>query len=250
MMASHPSSGCPNNQELLSDRIASAQSRLRDRLVALDIESSGVSEYNQRYLKEKIHSAEATLLLYGRLLYLSLSHSSVSLERFTLVDYGGGSGILSFLAKELGVGTVVYNDIYDVSCADVRLLSDTFGLPLDHVVCGDVDDLISYLHLNSLSIDAITSCDVLEHIYEVEYHFKALGSLSDGQFRVVYASEANIENPWRVRAFKKMQIDAEYKDREKKWGHKGRDSLRAYRSVREGIISTYVSYSPKTGQGG
>ena len=230
--------------KLLSDRIASAQVRLRDKLLALDVTSSGISEYNQRYLGEKIRCVESSLQLYSRLLYFSLSDNSVPLERFTLVDYGGGSGILSFLAKEIGVGTIVYNDIYDVSCVDVRLLSNIFGLPLDHVFCGDIDDLISYLRLNSLSVDAITSYDVLEHIYDVEYHFKRLGSLSDGQFRVVYASGANIENPWYVHTVTKEQVDTEYKNREKKWGHKERDMLRAYLDVRKEIISSHAPELP------
>lgn len=229
-----------DNKTSLPDRIASAQVRLRHKLVELDVKSSGISEYNQRYLGRHIHNARAILQLYGRLLHLSLGRSSVSLERFVLVDYGGGSGVLSFLAKEMGIGTVIYNDIYNVSCADVKLLSNNFGLPLDHVVCGDIDELISYLRVNSISVDAITSCDVLEHIYDVESHFKRLATLSDGQFRVVYASGANIENPWYVNDITNKQIEAEYKNREKKWGHKERDCLRAYLDVRKEIISDYA----------
>jgi hypothetical protein len=75
------------------------------------VKSSGISEYNQRYLREKIRSAKSILDLYGRLLYLSIRNSDVSLEHFVLVDYGGGTGCLSFLAKEMGIGTVIYNDI-------------------------------------------------------------------------------------------------------------------------------------------
>jgi len=239
MIESRISDYCDRETQL-SGLIASAQVRLRDKLVELDVRSSGISEYNQRYLGEKIRNAVTILQLYSRLISLSLHGSSVSLERFILVDYGGGSGVLSFLAKEMGIGTVIYNDIYDVSCDDVKFLSKTLGLPLDHVVCGDIDDLISYLRVNSIFINAITSYDVLEHIYDVEHHFKKLFTLSDGQFRVVYASGANIANPMYVHVVKKKQIDAEYKNREKKWGHKERDSLRAYLDVRKEIISAYA----------
>jgi hypothetical protein len=225
----------------LSDRIEAAQIRLYDKLVALDVKSSGISEYNQRYLGEKIRSAKGMLELYGRLLYLSAIRTEVPLECFALVDYGGGSGCLSFLAKEAGFGTVIYNDIYDVSCCDVSLLSNIFRLPLDHVVCGDIDELISYLRVKSISVNAITSYDVLEHLYDVESHFKKLGSLSDDQFRVVYASGANIENPWYVHTVRKTQIRAEYENREKKWGQKERDSPKAYLDIRKEII---FSYSP------
>lgn len=229
-----------DNKTLLTDQVAAAQIRLRDRLAGLNIKSLGISEYNKRYLGEKIPNIEGTLEVYGRLLYLSCCRSSHPLDRFVLVDYGGGSGVLSFLAKELGIGTVIYNDIYEASCTDVRLLSKTLGLHLDHVVYGDIDELISYLRVNSISVDAITCFDVLEHIYNVEYHFKRLAAVSERQFRVVYASTANLENPWYMHAVTRKQIDAEYKNREEKFGHKERDCLRAFFDVRKQMISTYA----------
>jgi len=151
----------------LLDQIAFAQIRLHDRLINLDTKSLNISEYNQRYLGSKISNLKGTLQLYGRLLYLAVKNSHVSAEDFVLVDYGGGSGVLSFLAAEMGIGTVIYNDIYDVSCTDVGSLSNALGLTLDHIVCGDVDELVSYLRENAISIDAITSYDVLEYIYDV-----------------------------------------------------------------------------------
>jgi 2-polyprenyl-3-methyl-5-hydroxy-6-metoxy-1,4-benzoquinol methylase len=231
--------GVDRNRQV-TDRIASAQVRLRGKLTHLDMESSGISEYNQRCLGDRIRDAKSVLQRYGRLLHLSLSQSHVRLEELVLVDYGGGSGLLSFLAKEMGIGTVIYNDIYDVSCADVRRLSSVFGLALTHIVCGDVEDLISYLRKNSLSVDAIVSYDVLEHIHDVERHFEALASLSNHPFRVVYASGANIRNPRYVRSVTRQQMEAEYKNREKTWGHKERDSLRAYCAVRKDMISAYA----------
>jgi hypothetical protein len=95
----------------------------------------------------------------------------------------------------MGIGTIIDNDIYDVSCTDVERLSSILGLTLGHVVCGDVAELVASLQKNSISINAITSYDVLEHIYDVEYHFKKLRCLSDNGFRIVYASGANIANP-------------------------------------------------------
>ena len=227
------------SKQLLS-QIADAQIRLYDKLVSLDIQLLNISEYNQQYLGSKIAILKGILHLYGRLLYLSLNKSQISPENFVLVDYGGGSGLISFLAVEMGIGTVIYNDICDVSCADAGRLSNTLGLPLNHIVCGDVDELVSYLHKNSISINAITSYDVLEHIYDVESHFKKLYCLSDSTFRIVYASGANIANPRYVHSVKKKQIKAEYKNKEKKLGHKERDSLQAFFDVRKNMISAYA----------
>jgi 2-polyprenyl-3-methyl-5-hydroxy-6-metoxy-1,4-benzoquinol methylase len=235
------------NSKQLQDQIAFAQMRLSERLANLELESLKLSEYNQRYLGSKIAGLKGVLHLYGDLLYLCLNNSRVSPQDFVLVDYGGGSGVMSFLAAEMGIGTVIYTDIYDVSCKDVGILSTALGLTVDHIVCGDVDDLVSYLQRNRISIDAITSNDVLEHIYDVESHFKKLGRFTNRKFRIVYASNANIENPQRVRSVQKMQIDAEYKTREKKWGHKERDTLQAFLDVRKNMIFAYApDLSPET----
>jgi hypothetical protein len=157
-----------------------------------------------------------------------------------LLNYGSGCGILSFLAAEMGIGTVIYNDIYDISCTDVKILSNALRLKLSHIVCGDVDELISYLQKNSISINAITSYDVIEHIYNVEYHFRKLGCLKNSKFRIVYASGANIKNPRYVHSIKKKQIQAEYNGKHKEWGDKERDTLQPYLDVRRQIISAYA----------
>jgi len=223
----------------LAKLIGSGKERLRKKILALDVRSIGLSAYNQRYLLEKIHSIDFVLHVYGEILEYVLRDQSSLLERFTLVDYGGGSGLLSLLAKEIGIKSVIYDDIYDVSCADIALLSHELGLALDHIICGDSDVMISYLASRSLSADAVASYDVLEHIYDVEGHFRRLRNLPGRRIRIVYASSANIENPWIVRGLKKKQIEAESRSRASKWGAKERDSLEAYLELRKKTIREY-----------
>ncbi|MBK7523804.1 MAG: hypothetical protein IPI53_06485 [Saprospiraceae bacterium] len=235
------------NNKQLQKHLNFAASSLYKKLLKLDLTSLQLSDYNQRYLRSKISKLESTLSLYSKLLFLSLKNSQFSLKTSVLVDYGGGSGVMSLLAAELGVGTVIYNDIYDVSCKDIEILSNALGLKPDHIVCGDVDDLVSYLQEKSISINVIVSYDVLEHIYDVDSHFKNLGRLSGSVFRIVYASGANIENPFYVRSVTKQQIKAEYETREKIWGHKERDSLLAFFEIRKQIISAYApDLNPET----
>jgi hypothetical protein len=239
-MRREQNSAAKNKDRQLVDRIMSAKLRLYNKFVNLDIKSLNISEYNQRYLGDKVVALESELDLYGRLLYLSLNNNRVLPENFVLVDYGGGSGLLSFLATEMGIGTVIYNDIYDVSCVDIGFISHALGLKLERIVCGDVDELISYLQANSISIHAITSYDVLEHIYDVEDHFKKLRLISSDNFRIVYASGANPENPRYLRYVKKQQIEAEFQTRSKKWGNKECETLQAYLEERKNIISAYA----------
>jgi len=226
---------------LLKKQIELGQNRLFEKLNNLDVPSLNISEYNKRYLGTKLANLRCKLELYGNLIYRSLIDTPIPTEEFILVDYGGGSGLFSFLASEMGIGTIIYNDIYDLSCQDVSELSEALNLKLDHVVHGDIEDLISYLKNKSISINAISSYDVIEHIYDIELHFKKLRSLSEHPFRIVYASNTNIENPLYVRSVTKEQLDAEYRTRDKKWGHKERDTLQGFLEVRKNII---VEYAP------
>jgi len=228
-------------KQLLEKKIASAQDSLYDKLINIDTSLLNISEYNQRYLGNKIYSKlKNELLKYGRLLNFALKDFEIPLEKFVLVDYGGGIGVISFLASEMGIGTVIYNDIYDVSCEDVVNTSKSLGLKLDHIVCGDVDDLVSYIRSNSISVNALVSYDVIEHIYDVQSHFEKLRGICDDQLRIVYASGANIANPLIVQPLKKKQLEYEYKDREKKFGHKDRDSLKSYFDIRKSLITAYA----------
>lgn len=219
-------------------QLAAAERRLAAKLAALDLPATGISKYNQRYLGHKLEDVAAQLELDVYLLGLCLARWSGSLGDFVLVDYGAGSGILAFLAKELGIGTVVYNDIYDVSCDDATRIANAIGLSLDHVVCGDVSELVAYLRRNDITVNAIASYDVLEHIYDVETHFREVASapLASDYFRLVYGSGANIKNRRYVRSVTEVQRADEETNREPEWGHKERDALRAFLDIRREMI--------------
>ena len=221
-------------------RIAQAEGRLRRKLRRLDTASLGLSEYNQRYLQGKLKGLGRELRVYGTLLRLAVEGAHKAPEEMVLVDYGAGCGVSSLLALEAGIGTVIYNDIYDVSCADVGRLSRAMGFRLEHVVCGDADDVFAYLRLHGVAADAFVSYDVLEHIYDVRDHFGALATGSARPFFVVYGSGANPANRRYVRAVSKMQREAEFEAREKKWGHKERDTLQSFLEVRTEMIRSYA----------
>jgi hypothetical protein len=221
--------------------MSKAHGRLKARLADVDLRRIGISPYNQRYLAEHLTTRDAaTLRLYKRLLGLSLRNADRALGDTALVDFGGGHGLMTLLAKELGVGTVVYTDIYDVSCADVQILGKALGLAPDRVVCGDLGDLIRDVKSTGLKVDAMVSADVIEHIYDISAHLRQLPELRQGRFRAIYASTANIENPRYVRWISNIQRDAELKARAPTWGHKERDDLRAYRSIRAEMIRGFA----------
>ncbi len=228
-------------KEAIHRTIKEAALSLRPKLKQLPISSLDISAYNQRYLNEKIEMVDAMMDIYSRLLYLVLKDYNSDLKNFVLVDYGAGSGVFSLLAKEAGIGTVIYNDIYDVSCADVRKTSKALNITIDHIVCGDTDVLITYLHQHSIAINAIASFDVIEHIYNIEEHFSKLAHLQAVPFTLLYGSGANTESPWKVKAITKIQLTDEYENKAETWGHKERDTLQPFLEVRKHIISSYAS---------
>jgi 2-polyprenyl-3-methyl-5-hydroxy-6-metoxy-1,4-benzoquinol methylase len=226
------------DSQLLS-RINSAADSLQKKLTQLDVRRLNISEYNQKYLGTKLIRLTGHLQIHTYLLALALSDYQLPLKDFIIVDYGGGSGILSLLAKELGVGRVIYNDIYDVSCNDIKILAKETNLHIDDIVCGDIDDLITYLNKQSVSIQTICSNNVIEHIYDIEGYLKKLHLLSDSPFRIVFSSTANIKNLLIRKRLKKIHLEQEYQDSAEQWGHKERDSLKSFFKIRKEVITNY-----------
>ena len=230
----------PKDRELLID-INSAAIRLFDKLRALDVEALDISDYNKRYFGGKLVNLTASLQLYSYILAWSLADTNTSLNKFTFLDYGGGSGMLSLLAKEVNIGTVIYNDIYDVSCKDARVLAKSVGNEVDYYVNGDIDDVISFLVNKNAKCDAIASYDVIEHIYDIEYFLRRLKHFPNGSLTVCMSSSANIFFKRYTKKIMKEQYEVEHHDREKELGHKERDTTRAYLKIRREMILEYTN---------
>jgi len=229
----------PKNTKLLTD-INSAACRLYEKLKVLNIDTLNISDYNKRYLNKRMGNLNSNLQLYSHLLSWALAKTEISKNKFVFVDYGAGIGILSLLAKELGVGTVIYNDIYDVSCKDAETIGNHVGNPADFYVQGDIEELINFIKKANINCNAIASYDVIEHIYDIEIFFKRIPLLSNDGLTIVMASGSNIFNPKRRRLEIKRQIEVEYLDQQKKWGDKERDCRKSYLKVRNEIISNYL----------
>jgi len=229
----------PKDYELLT-KIDNATSRLFGKMKLLNVDSLNISDYNKRYLGDIMRELHMTLSRYAFILSWSVAFAPVPLNEFVFLDYGGGSGLLSLLAKEYEIGTVVYSDIYDVSCRDARVIGESTSGQVEHYVHGDLDEVITFLRENSLSCHGVASNDVIEHIYDIEAFVRKLPALSDGSMTVVMASTANMLNPIARRSITRKQLEAEFKNRQKTWGHKERDSLRAFFEARREIISTYA----------
>jgi hypothetical protein len=226
----------PDDTELLV-RIDSAAGKLCGALGRLDVGSVGLSEYGRSYLQRHIAGMRSTLERNAQILALSISGYRGDLDDFVFLDYGGGIGILSLLAKSAGIGHVIHNDIYDVSSNDARILGNALYLSAERYFCGDIGETLDFIANANDRGHAIASCDVIEHVYDTERLFRRLAVMPDNwDIRVVMSSDANARNPilrWRLQRKQRL---IETRDRQFVYGHKQRDSLKAYLSIRREMI--------------
>jgi 2-polyprenyl-3-methyl-5-hydroxy-6-metoxy-1,4-benzoquinol methylase len=223
----------PRRPALLEDvRLAAA--RLASKLTALELGELPISPYIRRHLRLKCGAIEAYLQLYSFILSWSLANNREPLNRVTFCDYGAGSGILAMLAKELGIGTVIYNDIYDVSCHDAALVAERIGCKADWYVHGDFDELVSFLEVHGIALSSVASYDVIEHVYDTPAFLARLPQVVTGS--VMMASGANPFNlitRWRLM---KLHGTFERQDRKPRDGQKERDTTRSHLGIRREII--------------
>ena len=174
----------------------------------IDLQKFDISDHTKEYLKKYAENHSFYESVYSQLLQKAIRILNRPVKESTFIDYGGGCGILSLIAKEAGFRTVVYNDIYDKSVIDAGLISKTLDLEADHYFCGDLDELINELKLHRIDPDLICSFDVLEHIYDLSDWLRSL-SVADS-FSLLFMSGANPVNPFIVRRLKKIHKIAEY----------------------------------------
>lgn len=208
---------------------------LHTKLQSLKLSDLPISDYNKRYLGEHIDDYKKASWFLSHI-FMLVMEKNVELAKLTIIDYGGGSGLLSYYAKLLGVGTVIYNDIYGVSCTDVAIISEKLGIKIDYIVEGDIEHVIEFTQEKKINIDFVIANDVIEHIYDVNKWFSRVKNLPSNELRLICTSHANPYNPLINRKLSKLQQNAEFKARNKQWGHKDRDSLNSFYEIRKQII--------------
>jgi ubiquinone/menaquinone biosynthesis C-methylase UbiE len=215
-----------------------AANRLYHKLEGIDLETLDVSDYNKRYFGLLLNNLKSNLQKYAYILVWSITKTDIPLNKFVFLDYGGGSGMLSLLAKECNIGTVIYNDIYSVSAKDAESIGKAIGNRADHYVIGDINEVIDFLKEKSINCNAIANYDVIEHIYDIEEFLGKMHLISDSNLRVFFSSGANPYNPVIKRKLVKNHYKCEFFDREHSFGRKERDPLKSYSTIRKEMIKS------------
>lgn len=216
-------------------RLRSAAALLFSKLSTLDPDKLSISDYQKNYLGnylQRLHYGMETGIFILSHVFDGLNQKP---EHAVLLDHGGGTGILSMLAKAAGVGKVVYEDIYDVSCHDARSIALSLGLEADEYLHGDEKAIVRYFKQQG-GPDVIISRNVIEHVYQPESLVQTLSEIHNKSMQILFATTGNYDNP-AVRAYtRKLQRKAEYTGLRSRWD-KGTDAKKPLFEIRREMIS-------------
>ncbi len=161
---------------------------LKKRLQSVDMHLLESYPVYRKYLQVYIREYDSVVVRYRYILQKALKFRE--LDRVSLLDFGGGTGILSFMALLVGVGKVTYLDINPEMCEGVKIVAAAMNLPLAETVAGGYEDLD-----RRKKYDVILNYDVLEHLYKPLDAFLALGETLNPGGTILMASGANWLNP-------------------------------------------------------
>ena len=221
-------------------KVNRAAEELYKKILALDVNKLNIGDYNKKYLLDIKKSLYSQLQRYAYILTWILSENNSAIEKIKFLDYGGGTGVLSLLAKQLGIAEVYYNDIYDISCKDAKTIADSLHLPKRDYIEGDLDDVIQYCKRTNVYFNGIGSNDVIEHIYDIDDFFMNIDKIADETCTMFMCTSANPYNKTIKKRLIKGHKIAETIKRKKVYGWKERDSIYAYRDIRRNIIEEYI----------
>lgn len=190
--------------------IGEAFEKLFSKMQMLDTKNLDISEYNKNYLLKYIENYSFYRSIYSQLLQKALIKLKKPVSESSFIDYGGGCGILSFLAKETGFKTVIYNDISEIQAADAQIISKSLHIEIDYFICADIEEFIDEINHLDIKPDLICSFDVLEHIYDLQLWIKTIGKL-DSEFLLLFMTTANSCNPFIQYRLKKLHNKSENK---------------------------------------
>ncbi len=173
----------------------------------IDYSALDISDYSRNYIK---------LLLPILDYYLDICNRALDLlSPSILVDYGGGHGFMSLLAKERGIPNVIYIDHNPEAAKTVSTLSSLIGFGPDTILTGDQETLLRWCQEHRCTPDALVGIDVIEHIYRLEPFFATLHTLNP-QMSMAFSTASTPFNPFVKKRLKRFMLTDEYGNGDRK----------------------------------
>lgn len=211
--------GCAPAEKELAAATNAAASRVHEKLTRSGIHGPRMDEhYRKSYYEPAMRTLTSKLQNCAHHVMGALAHSRSAPSRLCFIDHGGGLGLIGLLAKELGVGRVVYNDIDLKFLEAAQGIARAAGAESDQYIAGDIESLVTAL--GDDVVDALASYDVLEHIYDLDVFLARLCGAPCRPKTLFMSSGANMFSPRYLRSVFPIQRKLE----------------RSYRSRRAAII--------------
>ncbi|WP_297906198.1 SAM-dependent methyltransferase [uncultured Parabacteroides sp.] len=181
---------------------------LTERLKAIDYNKLPISDYNKRYIGNLKPALSYFMRIYADCLQKGLQRTRIPISDITLIDYGGGTGFLSILAKTIGIGQVIYIDLNPSSVETIRLLKQKIGVGPDIILQGNSDVLASWCTENKVCPQLLIATDLIEHVYDLSLFFKDLIHINDSMY-LLFTTASTPFNPYIQQRLHKMMIGCE-----------------------------------------
>ena len=175
--------------------IRQAAQALISQLKAIDYERLPISKYNKRYIARLKPVLSYYMKIYADCLLKGLESIGSSPEEITLIDYGGGSGFLSILAKQAGIGRVIYIDLNPDSVDTIRILKELVNTGPDIILHGDSDTLADWCSANKVKPQLLIATDLIEHVYDLSAFFANLVAI-DNKMQMLFTTASTPFNPY------------------------------------------------------
>lgn len=157
-----------------------------------------IKPHCRKALQRAIDAIEYYLDIYRNGLERLLELCAKAPDEMTIVDYGGGHGLLSVYAKRLGFGNVIYVDNNSESVKMCNVVTTELMTSPDVKIFGDAAALSRWCLENNVVPDAVIGVDVIEHIYVLDDFFATLHSISPSM-KMVFTTASNPHNKRIVR---------------------------------------------------
>ncbi len=177
-------------------------------LKAIDYDRLPISDYNKRYIGNLKPALGYFMRIYTDCLRKGVREVRLPVPDITLIDYGGGSGFLSILAKSMGIGQVIYIDLNPSSVETIRLLKQKIGIGPDIILHGNSDTLADWCAREKVRPQLLIATDLIEHVYDLSAFFRDLIHINDSM-RLIFTTASTPFNPYVRRRLRKMMIGCE-----------------------------------------
>lgn len=183
--------------------IRQAAKTLVSQLKAIDYERLPISKYNKCYIARLKPVLSYYMKIYADCLLKGLESVGSAPKDITFIDYGGGSGFLSMLAKQAGIGQVIYIDLNPDSVDTIRILKALAGTGPDIILHGDSDTLADWCSANKVKPQLLIATDLIEHVYDLSAFFDNLAAI-DNKMQMLFTTASTPFNPYVKRKLHRL----------------------------------------------